>query len=201
VEKASKTGAEKLTARRLMIVEAAVHCFIENGFHQTGMREIAKQAGVSLGNMYNHFKGKDEILLTITAIEAEEIGVFVDILAQPVAPRQALKMFIEAYLRYSLEPENALISLEILTVAMRNPRIFEGFSQNRTALVVAISEVLAKINSCEKNGPKDGDIEVSKMVLDLIEGFAVRNVLQGEKLTEASDQVLWNMINGALKPL
>jgi len=35
--------------------------FAEKGFAATGLREIADRAGVSLGNIYNHFKNKDEL--------------------------------------------------------------------------------------------------------------------------------------------
>ncbi|HDO1150981.1 TPA: helix-turn-helix transcriptional regulator, partial [Aeromonas salmonicida] len=44
----------RLEQRRELIIQAALGCFIERGFHQTGMRDIAAAAGVSLGNLYNH---------------------------------------------------------------------------------------------------------------------------------------------------
>ena len=197
MEKTTESGVEKLTARRLMIVDAAVSCFIENGFHQTGMREIAKQAGVSLGNLYNHFKGKDEILVAITAIEAEELTEFTEILARFVEPRRAFDKFVTAYLDYSLKPENALISLEILTVAMRNPAVSKGFSENRAALVAALCDVLVKFDESESGCSVQAPLEAAKLVLDLIEGFAMRCVLESEEPTPMARQVLWRMLEGA----
>ncbi|HBP17260.1 MAG TPA: hypothetical protein DEA08_05605 [Planctomycetes bacterium] len=44
---------------------AAVELFTKQGFHGTGMRQIAKQAGVSLGNLYNHHKSKEELLAAL----------------------------------------------------------------------------------------------------------------------------------------
>jgi len=44
---------------------AAVELFTKQGFHGTGMRQIAKQAGVSLGNLYNHHKSKEELLASL----------------------------------------------------------------------------------------------------------------------------------------
>ena len=44
---------------------AAVKLFTKQGFHGTGMRQIAKQAGVSLGNLYNHHKSKEELLASL----------------------------------------------------------------------------------------------------------------------------------------
>lgn len=54
------------TARtRDKIHEAAVTLFTRQGFHGTGMREIAQQAGVSLGNIYNHHRTKDELFAAL----------------------------------------------------------------------------------------------------------------------------------------
>ncbi|MDI5964526.1 helix-turn-helix domain-containing protein [Streptomyces sp. SL13] len=52
-------------ARRAEIVAAARRCFSRDGFHQTSMPDIAKEAGVSAGASYRYFAGKEEIILEI----------------------------------------------------------------------------------------------------------------------------------------
>ncbi|PID87725.1 MAG: hypothetical protein CSB06_03950 [Bacteroidia bacterium] len=44
------------------ILKVAKKSFIENGYRKTSMRDIAKEANVTLSNIYNYFKNKDEIL-------------------------------------------------------------------------------------------------------------------------------------------
>jgi AcrR family transcriptional regulator len=43
------------------IVKAAHDLIIQNGYHGTSMRQIASQAGIALGGIYNHFASKEEI--------------------------------------------------------------------------------------------------------------------------------------------
>ena len=64
------TNNLRLEQRREQIIQAALGCFIEQGFHQTGMRDIAAAAGVSLGNLYNHFARKEELIALIASLEA-----------------------------------------------------------------------------------------------------------------------------------
>ena len=46
---------------REQIVEVAKRVFLKRGFAKTSMRDIAAGAGVGVSNIYNYFKGKDEL--------------------------------------------------------------------------------------------------------------------------------------------
>ena len=50
---------------RLAVEDAAISLFLEQGYHATSMRQIAKHAGLALGGIYNHFSSKDEIFEAI----------------------------------------------------------------------------------------------------------------------------------------
>ena len=50
---------------RSRIIKAATKLFAENGYQQTTIAEIAKIVGLAEGSIYEHFRGKEEILLTI----------------------------------------------------------------------------------------------------------------------------------------
>jgi AcrR family transcriptional regulator len=47
------------------IVRAAYQLFVNHGYHGTSMRQIAQEAGIALGGIYNHFSSKEEIFLTV----------------------------------------------------------------------------------------------------------------------------------------
>ncbi|HEX4992209.1 MAG TPA: helix-turn-helix domain-containing protein [Rubrobacteraceae bacterium] len=54
-----------LRARREQIVEAATRVFAEKGFRRATTREVAREAGVSEGTIYNYFEAKDDLLMAI----------------------------------------------------------------------------------------------------------------------------------------
>jgi AcrR family transcriptional regulator len=57
--------ATKGERTRQQIVQAAHRLFVERGYHGTSMRQIAKQAGLALGGIYNHFSGKEDLLTAV----------------------------------------------------------------------------------------------------------------------------------------
>jgi AcrR family transcriptional regulator len=52
-------------ARRAEILAAARRCFARDGFHQTAMPDIAREAGVSVGAPYRYFASKEELILEL----------------------------------------------------------------------------------------------------------------------------------------
>ncbi len=51
--------------KRSLIVQTALQLFAERGYHSSSISQIAKQAGISKGLIYNYFESKDAILETI----------------------------------------------------------------------------------------------------------------------------------------
>ena len=50
---------------RMRIINAATRLFAEQGYQQTTISEIAKRVGLAEGSIYDHFRGKEDLLLTI----------------------------------------------------------------------------------------------------------------------------------------
>lgn len=53
--------AERKAETRERIVRAALKHFVDQGYKETSIKDIAEEAGISLGAMYNHFLSKEEL--------------------------------------------------------------------------------------------------------------------------------------------
>lgn len=170
------TNNLRLEQRREQIIQAALGCFIERGFHKTGMRDIAAAAGVSLGNLYNHFARKEELIALIASLEAAELQPLLDELAQGPA-RAALARFAAGYLAWSLTPENLLLGTEILAELTRHPEMAATFASNQRQLCDALAAAV-------RRGQQAGELAAhllpdltAQLLLDALEGQAVRHAL------------------------
>lgn len=91
--------------RRLEIIEAAERCVMKTGLHRLTLRDIAREQGGSLGNIYNYFANKEEI---VEAIVERETDRFIAIAVQGGKAqgegtlgerlREHMTSFVDAYL-------------------------------------------------------------------------------------------------------
>ena len=65
--------ALRSTLKKRQILDGARQVFLLNGYAGASMDEIAIQAGVSKGTLYNHFDSKDDLFRSLIHAEAERI--------------------------------------------------------------------------------------------------------------------------------
>src|SRR3546814_2670290 len=54
------------------VLEAALDCFVEFGFHGTSVRTIAAKASLSVPGLYHHYRSKQELLATLLGLSRSE---------------------------------------------------------------------------------------------------------------------------------
>jgi AcrR family transcriptional regulator len=84
--------------RRRQIVDAAVHLFIQKGFHKTTTREIARESGISTGLLYEYVSSKEDVLyLVCDAIHAEVEAAVAEAVRRVSGGRDVLAAMIREY--------------------------------------------------------------------------------------------------------
>jgi TetR/AcrR family fatty acid metabolism transcriptional regulator len=68
-----QNGARDKNSKYYRILEAAVKVFARQGFHQSTVAQIAKEAGVADGTIYLYFKNKDDILVNFFSFKAKQV--------------------------------------------------------------------------------------------------------------------------------
>lgn len=133
LEKTTRTTG-KAEETRARILNTALDLFRRKGFDQTTLREIAREAGVSLGNAYYYFDSKEALVMAFYARASEEMAPLVDHALDNVkgfekritavltvkfeyfAPNRA---FLGALMRHGADPEHPLSAFGEATRAIR----------------------------------------------------------------------------------
>ena len=91
-------------ARRKQIVQIAFDLFMEKGYDQTSIEEIAEEVGVSRGVIFYYFKGKRDIGEEVVVQGLRDYSHFVqDRMNKCESPKERLVEFVSACLDYSNE--------------------------------------------------------------------------------------------------
>lgn len=87
-------------SRRDAILAAALECFAERGYAATGMADIRRRSGASIGSIYHHFGGKEEIAaaLYVDAMRHYQQGA-----AAVLEPRPGAEEGVRALVHHHLE--------------------------------------------------------------------------------------------------
>lgn len=115
--------------RRYRVIEAARKLFIENGFHATGIAQIAKESGVAVGQLYRDFSAKEDIVAAIvnsdcrSFLAAESLRVAI----QDGDVDQVLE-WIHQLVTPDADAGDSRLFAEILAESARNQRIAAIFN-------------------------------------------------------------------------
>lgn len=68
---------------RYRIIDAAKITFAASGFMRASMKEIAARAGVTPGNLYRYFPGKDELFVAVVAPAVDDVKELIESTTPP----------------------------------------------------------------------------------------------------------------------
>jgi AcrR family transcriptional regulator len=128
------------TERRAQLLEAALAVFVENGYHQAAMDDIAARAGVSKPVLYQHFPGKLELYLALIDRHARELEKLVrDALSLPDNKARITTM-VQAYFDF-VSQEGAAFRLIFESDLANEPEVRRRLDQ----IVLTCAEAMAEI--------------------------------------------------------
>jgi len=100
--------------KRDVILDAALRCFVERGFHGTSMPDIAERAGIAAGTIYHYFPSKEALVNTLFRTWKAEIAqrVFAAF-PQHAPPREQFAIMWRTMADFALKHRDAFAFLEL----------------------------------------------------------------------------------------
>ena len=146
-----KISDRRRAARREQIFAAALACFSENGFHQTGMADIVKRSGLSHGAVYLYFASKDDLIEALADDRHRREAVLNSVAEQAANPLDGLSALVRAYARWLTDPAGEprrRVGVNGWAEALRNERVrarvVEGIEAPRAVIVALVERAQAQ---------------------------------------------------------
>lgn len=114
------------------ILDSAENEFFEKGFSSASMRDIARGAGVTPGNLYSYYKGKEELLSALVSEPLREVSELIKgIRKGKHIDASALDEVSQAIIGFYLRARRPFM---ILMFGVKGTR-FEGFRETVTRAI------------------------------------------------------------------
>jgi AcrR family transcriptional regulator len=192
-----KISQAQRDARQRQILDAALACFSENGFHQTGMADIVKRSGLSHGAVYLYFQSKDDIIEALAVDRHRQEAILSAVTNNVEDPIASLRALVRAYARWLTDPDAEQIrrvSVNGWSEALRSERVrtgvIEGIEAPRQRITDLIERAQAK-GLWDRNASPDA---IARTLVALFQGFLLQKVwnepLDIEAIVGTVDQML-----------
>jgi AcrR family transcriptional regulator len=107
---ATKAAQREATVQNLIAIGREL--FAERGYTRTATEDLVKQAGVTRGALYHHFKNKEDLFAAVLETVQAEVANRVETAAsQSEDPWEQLRHGCHAFMQASLDPEVRRIML------------------------------------------------------------------------------------------
>lgn len=154
----------KTIDKRSLILDAALRTFAKRGYSETKVAEIAAEAGVAEGTLYNYFKSKEELLL---ALFDEKWNIIINDIRKKINrledPNDKLKAIFTSIV--SMFRKNRQLA-ELFMIDMKQSNIFlNNYTINR---IVEFLDIIESVLIEGKNKglyKKNLDTRVARMII------------------------------------
>ena len=144
------------------ILLAVRRAFTEKGFDGASMQDLARTAGMSVGNFYRYFPSKSAIVEALIAGDLAEMEQdFATILTAP-QPMEALRAKIRSRVMLEECAGDGQLWAEITAAALRKPEIGAAALRMETEIVAHLTTIFARVTghsretAMERHGTRAG---------------------------------------------
>lgn len=178
-----RSGGAKAEERRRRIVSAARTLFIANGFHATGVAQIAKASGVAVGQIYRDFASKEAIIAAIVEADTNEFLTCDGVRCGTGADAEAAAWaWLEDFFEHDPEVSCVLI-MDIVAESARNAKVATIFESIDAQVRAAILRVVSALVPGDAADPARaaGCRTIVDLIMVFSFGLLAHDVLHGDE--------------------
>ena len=175
-----RTQAERSSATRKALLEAARETISELGYSATTTAETARRAGVSRGAQLHHYATKQDLLLALIDYIHSQVESDVEEITRRIdgSPHEDTRKFICELWKRVFSPENFNPNIELVTAARTNPQLQTRLRKRWRRLAKSYDEVWRK--TLDRSGHHSPQAQALLLLtLNFLRGMAVQRVAMG----------------------
>ena len=192
-----RTRSERTADSRLLILDAAVACLVEEGYAGASTLAVQARAGVSRGRLLHHFPSRADLLIAAAAHLSTTLLIEVQqraeaLMADQPAGRERVDRAIELTWATFQEPP-FWAAMELWTAARTDPDLRAGLRSEERRLRAAIRAVADGIWGPEI-AAKPLYVELCELLFTSMRGVALVYAFEDRPATTDPHLALWKRL-------
>jgi AcrR family transcriptional regulator len=137
--------AEHVATQEAAVFEAAVTLFLERGYDQVSLADIAAAVGLARNSLYRYFPDKAHIMVRWFRSELPvQVAIAADALGGGASLEVRLRRYVDAQLDYAATPAHALIASLIEVIPTLDEQVRLEFLASHRDLLAPLEEALTR---------------------------------------------------------
>ena len=198
-----KISQAKRDARQQQILDAALACFSEDGFHQTGMADIVRRSGLSHGAVYLYFQSKDDLIEALAVDRHRQEALLNEAARHVDDPIEGLHALVRGYAQWLTEPssdQTRRVGVNGWAEALRNERVRAGVVEGIDAARAVIVRLVERAQSLRLISRDLSADAIARTLVALFQGFLLQVVWRQPVDVDAVLAVVDRLLGGLAPP-
>ncbi|CAM3315790.1 hypothetical protein DESA109040_07805 [Deinococcus saxicola] len=184
-----RVSDEYLLERQEQVLDAAIRCFAEGGFHATGMADVIRESGLSAGSVYRYYKSKDELIAAIiTRLLGQLHGRLTQASAGATTPAEVIGGALGAASQTfdNTQINYARLLPQVWTEALRNPDIARQVQGSYGQIIEHLCGLAAQMQAGGTLDPQLDPRGVAHVMLSAVQGFMLQKLMLAQDIDSAT---------------
>ncbi|HEY0734542.1 MAG TPA: TetR/AcrR family transcriptional regulator [Herpetosiphonaceae bacterium] len=178
-----------IEARKNQILDAAAVVFAAKGFHPTTTKDIARQAEIAEGTIYNYFDNKTAVLMGIfERMKASVVGQA----APPAADGHDVREFLRTFLYHPLmaqRADNFALFRIVVSEMMVNEELRRRYYEQLLAPTLALAEASIQEQAASQ-GRSPANLKLTiRVISGMIWGLMLEHIMGDSVVAERWDEL------------
>src|SRR6201982_2278234 len=175
---------EPILDRPAQILDAALVCFAQRGFHQTSMHDISAESVISVGLIYRYFANKEAVISAMADRHKKEIHDVLDRARQAPTLLESLEILFTAHCCENTPKMLSAFVVDLYAEASRNPQVANLVRDVLQTSMDGVTDLIARAPEGKNAAGGLAPHELSELIFAVARGMLMYDVLQPQEMTE-----------------
>lgn len=185
-------------ATREAIQGAAVRVFARHGFAAASMRQIAAEAGLSIGSIYRHYPGKEQLFDELLEQASSGLAAASEMLAGPESPLTLARDFTRTFLGELVGVDGAAEFFLVINQGFLSdspPGTAERLAATQRTLWRTFSELVRRGQEVGEFATGAPD-QITAYYFAMLSGIATMRLVMNDELGESGVELVLRLLIG-----